>query len=415
MRFIRIYRFIIPSLLAVACFICPAETAAEGVTILKLNGRTELLIDSDIKDGDSGFIELELSGSGRVLLSEGDKTAEFRFDAGTEAEKVQLYTSLTGISPEIITFAATDQKFDLHSARVVAIQSESSPLPADIGHIIFSDFTDSDESGWNVYSWNIIPEVLIFDTADYKVQARLFKRLAFFVEKPGFVGRLVPNEELEGRHGWNAHDYKPEDLADFFTKAEETGFTLNSEEMELRSLLLDQGIIIRAGSGYMAGRGAVLSVSRETEKSWRYRFLTHECLHGLFFTDTVYKSEIYGAFAELKPEEVEFWKRLLDYRRYDVENTYLLVNEFMAYSLQQPIDEVNDYFKGFLYKKMIAARPYEESFINEFNLNFPDSFTRAVTNLEDILYNHTGRIAGHLANLYPAGISRSFFDLFPSI
>ena len=270
---------------------------------------------------------------------------------------------------------------------------------------------------WNVYEWNLIPQVLIFDTADYETQARIFKRLAFFVEKPGYTGRLVENAELEGKHGWNAHDYKPSDLADFFTLAEETGFTLNKEELELKQLLLDHGIIQGdAGStSFSAGKGAVLSVSRETLPNWRYRFLTHECLHGLFFTDENYRKEITEAFYNLEEEEIEFWKHLLDYRQYDVDNEYLLVNEFMAYSLQQPLDEVDEYFKGFLYTRMIAARPWEKVFVENFDRRYTTSFTSAVLRLEKILYTYTGRASGHLANLYPAELNESFFDLFPPI
>lgn len=143
--------------------------------------------------------------------------------------------------------------------------------------------------------------------------------------------------------------------------------------------------------------------------------MTHECLHGLFFTSNEYKSEIFNAFYELNDDELEFWKRLLDYRRYDVSNEYLLVNEFMAFSLQQPAEEVNEYFKGFLYKRMIAARPYEEDFVESFDSNYGNSFVNSVSKLENILYNHTGRIAGHLANIYPVEIKESFFDLFPSL
>ena len=263
----------------------------------------------------------------------------------------------------------------------------------------------------------MVPEVLIYDTADYRTQARIFKRLAFFVEKPGYIGRLLENSELEGKHGWNAHDYRPEDLADFFSLADETGFILNNEELELRKLLVNHGIIMTNGDtpAYSAGTGAVLSVSRETLPDWRYRFLTHECLHGLFFTDPGYRADMTRAFSTLQQEEIEFWKHLLDYRQYDVENDYLLVNEYMAYTLQQPPEETDEYFKGFLYTRMIAARPYESGFVENFERNFSDSFATSVFNLENILYSYTGRTSGHLANLYPAELRDSFFDLFPPL
>ncbi len=408
-------KFILTSALFLLNIFTPSALSAEGITILQLNGRTELLLDGE-ETAEHTYIELSLKGEAEIELTDGTGSRIFNFFAGPNPEKIFLYKSLTELTPSKIIIRDSGKGFDLTSARKTVISSGQAPLPADIGHIIFSDFRPADGRDWIVYSWNIIPEVLIFDTSDYNVQARLFKRLAFFVEKPGYTGRLVPNTELEGKHGWNAHDYKPEDLADFFNKAENTGFRLNNEELELRDILLDHGILRKTGEGdFSPGTGAVLSVSRETEKSWRYRFLTHECLHGIFFTDSQYKAEIYKVFGELTDEETEFWKHLLDYRRYDINNTYLLINEFMAYSLQQPKEEVNEYFKGFLFRKMTEARPYESKFVEEFDKNFPDSFINGVSKLEEILYNRTGRIAGHLANLFPVEIKDGFFDLFPPI
>ena len=394
----------------------PLFLTAEGITILRQNMRTVLLVESEGHSENTG-VELKIIGDGIINLVDKQETRSFRFSTGQTAETVYLYTDLTGIFPEKIYISAAGSGFDLLSAKLTEPASADKVRPADIGHIIFSEFIPGESGMWNVYEWNLIPQVLIFDTADYETQARIFKRLAFFVEKPGYTGRLVENAELEGKHGWNAHDYKPSDLADFFTLAEETGFTLNKEELELKQLLLDHGIIQGdAGStSFSAGKGAVLSVSRETLPNWRYRFLTHECLHGLFFTDENYRKEITEAFYNLEEEEIEFWKHLLDYRQYDVDNEYLLVNEFMAYSLQQPLDEVDEYFKGFLYTRMIAARPWEKVFVENFDRRYTTSFTSAVLRLEKILYTYTGRASGHLANLYPAELNESFFDLFPPI
>lgn len=394
--------------------------SASGVSILKHNDQTELLISTTDDGSDFPGIELELAGEGIIILKNSKETNELRFSTGGKAEKVYIYQSLGRLNPEKIIITGENNDFDLISACIMPDVKERLSLPADIGHIIFSNFNINALNDWMVYSWNLVPEIIIFDTLDYKAQSRLFKRLAFFVEKPGYTGRLVTNEELKDKHGWNAHDYKPDDLADFFNEAEKKAFALNQEEIYLRQLLITQGIITEAiesaGSlPYQAGTGAVLSVSRETEANWRYRFLTHECLHGIFFTDSKFKSDVFDVYAELSADEVEFWKHLLDYRRYDIQNDYLLVNEFMAYSLQQPINEVDEYFKGFLYKRMTTARPYETDFVASFDRNYPKSFRSAVLKLEKVLHDHTGRMAGHLANLYPADVKDSFFNLFPPI
>ena len=68
--------------------------------------------------------------------------------------------------------------------------SQGSPIPADPADILSYRVESWRNSRYEVFSWDAFPEILIFDTANYAVQDRLFKRLAFFVEKTGFRGRL---------------------------------------------------------------------------------------------------------------------------------------------------------------------------------------------------------------------------------
>ena len=82
------------------------------------------------------------------------------------------------------------------------------------------------DSRYEVFSWDDFPEILIFDTSTFAVQDRLFKRLAFFVEKAGFQGRLMTDAQMEGLHGWNAHDYSAESLANFFEAVRRTNFSI---------------------------------------------------------------------------------------------------------------------------------------------------------------------------------------------
>jgi hypothetical protein len=397
-------------------------TASEEILILRHDGETVLLPNFEEGNSREKYIELKLTGSGSLILENQGETAALDFSIGAIPEKIYLYRNLTGFYPERIIINHTDSDFDILSAGILSFTPEQRPVSADIGHILFSEFDPANnppqELRWRIYRWNLYPEIIIFDTADYSVQANLFKRLAFFVEKPGFTGKLLRNEELKGKHGWNAHDYKAEDLAAFFSRAELENFILNEEELHLKEVLLNEGIILDEtgdGRGYKGGEGAVLSVSRETEVSWRYRFLTHECLHGIFFTDEAFRSDIFQVYEDLRPEEKRFWDELLDYRRYDISNSYLVVNEFMAFSLQQPPEETDEYFKGFLYKRMTAARPEKITFVEDFDRTFPDSFNRSVRNLAEVLYKYTGRSAGYLSNLQPAWVTPSFFDLFPSL
>ena len=65
------------------------------------------------------------------------------------------------------------------------------PLPVDPGLVLLYDPAQWRSTRYELFSWSRFPEVLIFDTADYEIQSRFFKRLAFYVEKRGFRGRLA--------------------------------------------------------------------------------------------------------------------------------------------------------------------------------------------------------------------------------
>jgi hypothetical protein len=197
---------------------------------------------------------------------------------------------------------------------------------------------------YEVFMWDRFPSLLIFDTANYEVQNRLFKRLAFFVEKAGFRGRLAPDEEIAELHGWNAHDYRAEDLARFFQRARETNFPLLAEERELENILRQAGIIKESNSGIQAGEGGIISISRESAEYLRYRFMTHECFHGLFFIDEDFRAFTRDRWHSLPAEAKRFLVSFFGFQQYDTADEYLMVNEFMAHILQQSVSQASRYF-----------------------------------------------------------------------
>ncbi len=406
----RLSAFFFSLVLLLTCSASVSAAGNSGTLIIKNRDLTRVIVSTG--DDNNKGLNLLLNGTGELKAFSETQSYTASFSSGSRPVKISLYPSLLGFFPDRVEIQSTESEFDLISSEVFDIDSET-PLDADIGHIIFSDFAPRGGHDWEVYRWNLYPDILIFDTWNYEAQARLFKRLAFFVEKPGFVGTIVSNEGLEGRHGWNAHDYRPEDLADFFNMAMETPEVLNSEEIYLRDLLVSEGILNVQNEKYSGGKGAVLSVSRESLPDWRYRFLTHECLHGIFFSDPDFRAQSERIFFSMHPDEITFWKKLLDYRGYDVSNDYLLVNEFMAYILQQPFEDINDYFKTFLYVRMTSARPYEAGFVETFERNYPDSFINSTENMSALLYSKCGRTSGHLSNLIPGSIGDGFFNLFP--
>jgi hypothetical protein len=196
-----------------------------------------------------------------------------------------------------------------------------------------------------LYRWDVFPSVLVFDLSSFVVQDRMFSRLAFFLEKRGYRGRLLTDAQLAGKHGWNAHDYGAEGLASFFSKAAASGFRLDAEELALRDIALREGIVVRSGPAFAPGAGAVLSICRSSSKYERILLLAHESYHGIFFCSSDYRDLCESAWAAAPEAERSFVSRLLAALGYDETAHELAVNEYQAYLLQQPAASLPAYFE----------------------------------------------------------------------
>jgi hypothetical protein len=195
--------------------------------------------------------------------------------------------------------------------------------------------------------------------ADYNVQDRFLKRLAFFVEKAGFRGRLARDAEIAGLHGWNAHDYSASSLADFFEAARKANFPLLDEERELEALLLRTNIIRRAADGtILPGEGAIVSISQESTAALRNRFMVHECFHGLYFIDEEFREFSRRRWEAFENQARRFLLSFFEYQAYDITDTDLVINEFMAYVLQQGVSQAGRYFGDTRPNEMIERSPW---------------------------------------------------------
>lgn len=262
------------------------------------------------------------------------------------------------------------------------------------------------ESAWRdrdfeIFRWNLYPEVLVIDTRNYDVQARFFKRLAFFTEKEGFRGQILDNSQLAGRHGYNAHNYNAAGLASFFTRVEELGLRLNPEEIRLRDILLDEGMIVVGDGGYEHGEGGVLSISRESLAipGLRELLLTHEALHGVYYADEVYREQVDQLWSSLGEDERRFWELLLDGLQYDVTDPYLVRNEFHAYLLQQEIGRVTWYFEVRSAERLKRWKPQEAGWIDAFISRNRGLFRDRAEEANRILFRASGLEGGSVTDL----------------
>jgi hypothetical protein len=282
------------------------------------------------------------------------------------------------------------------------------PIPADPGIILSIPQELWRNKRFEVFSWDMFPSVLIFDTADYATQSSLFKRLAFFSEKKGYRGKIASDAEIEGEHDWNAHDYRPETLANFFNAVRKSNFQLSEDELLLEKILISNRIITTDNDGdYHAGAGAVISVSRETsnKNDVRMRLMNHEGFHGIFFVDEDFRNFAASRFENFDPKLKNFMRYVFDDMEYDVSDDFLMVNEFMAYCLQQAPPDAGKYFGGFSAAKIENGKwrktlPHKDKITGIYPA-IAEAFTAESYAFSDYVNKRWGLAAGRIWRIRP--------------
>lgn len=272
------------------------------------------------------------------------------------------------------------------------------PIRTDPGLILNYKTSQWRTADYEIYEWDRFPQILFFDTRNYEVQDRLFRRLAFFVEKQGYKGKLLTNEELGDMHGYNAHDYSAESMARFFNKATELNFTLNEEELLLKRILIHNGLFEDDGIYVKANEGGLVSISRETPGWSRKNLLAHEGWHTIFFRDAEFRNYVSAVFYTFDPTSRDF---LIDYFKsqpslgYDTNDEYLMHNEFMAYIMQQRLSEVAKYFVHLANRStVIEFTPQLASYIIKTEGR---GFEDAAAALNDFVFDKYGIVCGNIA------------------
>lgn len=272
------------------------------------------------------------------------------------------------------------------------------PVRTDPGLILNYKTSQWRTADYELYEWDRFPQILFFDTRNYEVQDKLFRRLAFFVEKQGYKGRLLTNEELGDMHGYNAHDYSAESMARFFNKATELNFPLNEEEELLKRILIHNKLLENDGIYVKANEGGLVSISRETPGWSRTNLLAHEGWHTIFFRDAEFRNFVSAVYYTFDPTSLDF---LIDYFKsqpslgYDINDEYLMHNEFMAYIMQQKLSEVANYFVHLANRgSVIDYTPQLAAYVRKTEGH---GFEDAANALNDFVFDKYGIVCGNIA------------------
>ena len=271
---------------------------------------------------------------------------------------------------------------NVHNSRIQDQGSEFYiPIRTDPGLMLFWNQNNWRSVDFELFEWDRFPGILFFDTRNYTIQDNFFRRMAFFAEKEGYKGRLLTDEELGTMHGFNALDYRPETLADYFNLAAKEKFPLNKEERLLKKICIENGLLIADGDSVKPGYGTIVSISRESYEGQRFQLINHEAWHSLYYT--------------MDPQCLGF---LIDYFKsqahlgYDTNDEFLMKNEFMAYMIQQKVGATGPYFVSRAgWSDVRSFSPELSAYVINTN---GQGFEEATKALNDFVFDNYGLIAG---------------------
>jgi hypothetical protein len=316
----------------------------------------------------------------------GSQSAEFVLRPAIGASSIFFYEGICDFVPESLEIHTSVRGFELIGLSVLSLpvgdDSHGAPLPADMGAVISYRSAMWRHDDYELFSWNLFPEIIIIDTASYKIQSDYFKRLAFFVEKAATAGSLASDEFLKDKHGWNAHDYQASDLARFFSRAAIENFPLNPREVHLVEILLENGLLKEEDGEYQPGKGGIISLSQESEPRLRSLFMVHEGYHGIFFSNSQYRAESFNTWNALSELEQNFWKEFLKLRKYNVNDLFLIVNEFQAYLMQVEEARLDAYYWDYTVPGLAEAVPRIRNLIERLGREYPDTFHKSAKFIE---------------------------------
>ncbi len=335
-----------------------------------------------------------------IFLSGIKKTVSHKVTVRPGGAPLYFYSDEEGFLPTGLHITEAGSGFKIKSLEIIPfsryVSDNYKPVPGDIGVILSYKNSSWRRSDREIFSWNLFPDFLLIDFKDYSLQASFLKRLAFFLEKNGYTGKLLTNEKLKNLHGWNAHDYRAEDLALFYNRADEIGFVLNPEEYLLLDILINNNILRKENTGYIPVSGGFLAFSRESSDRLRYLFITHEGYHAVFFSSASYREDVQRIWDSLSDEEHSFWLVFLSWKGYNIQDPYLVVNEFQAYLMQQKLENVDSYYKNYIIPKLRQYFPEKTAEIDIFLEKYPDHFLRNAEKMQKAVSKVKGITAGEL-------------------
>jgi len=365
---------------------------------LRIEGLTALLVDERdavaIEYHHDPAVFTDRGNRPAVTIESGDRSFLVRTRPGMA--RVVLRPALWDAGSDTVSLRYGDSPFRPFRVTVVPHSDDEKEIPpVELTELLSYPRELWRRDDFEVFSWSLYPDIIWIDSVSYDVQAAFFKRLAFFVEKRGFIGTLLTDAELAGRHGYNAHNYRPEGLAAFYNAVEDASFPINRYEVELREIVAERGMISRGADGrWEPGHGGVLGISQESYPELRRLLIVHEAMHGVFYEEPGFVDGVVAYWRNtLTERERRYWLDALGWMQYSPDDEYLAYNEFQAYILQQSERGVRWYFRSRLADR-VRNYAYRFEPVDTFLADHPTTFVDAGGAINQLLFETAGMVGG---------------------
>lgn len=130
--------------------------------------------------------------------------------------------------------------------------------------------------------------------------------------------------------------------------------------------------------------------------------MAHEGFHGLYFTDESFRNEMHRFYTDMDTRAVDFLETyfsIVTSLGYDRTDQFLMENECMAYTLQQPLNRVSDYFSGTI-RERLTRYSGSDNLADYIEQNAAEDFVTLGRNLETYVFSRWGLSGGRVGLWY---------------
>jgi hypothetical protein len=240
-------------------------------------------------------------------------------------------------------------------------RSLPSPTAPKVTEIEFSELLHRVARETRLYRLRDNPRVYLVDFGSLHEQAQTLNRVASLIEKKGMPdNRVIHQSELENYFKTNhlnpdtfyfGHNYRADDLAEFFTMVQRDRLDLNSQEQRFLQMLRDLGVLIQQRGIYkVPDPPRVVVTFTQTQRdnprspeldfvnmSIRCTVLRHELSHGEYSTNSSYRRLTHNFwYRTMTEQDRTAFRAFLGSKGYDEHNDELMANEMQAYLMHSP-------------------------------------------------------------------------------